>query len=586
MLRVHEQTVLGWLLSPANHAEAAERVHDIHARHFYDPAHREIFSSILTHAGAPNLALLVTADLVAPEAHRSVAHLPGGPAAYLSECKDYADMFDEQTFVSHVQQVKDAHVRRRRLEFHGRAARALEESNEAEYEAALLDLRHLAENAGPDQEPGNARDRVLNRTIADMAAARYLPMLAEEVLRTRARREAKQMVDAEQADASPLTLPISLSDLLDEEDEQESWRMTGLWPSGARILLAAGAKSGKTTTTGNVVRCLVDGSRFLGVFDAVPVEPGRTVAVLDYEMPRSKVKAWLRDQQIRNTAAVVIWTERGRAGRFDTRDPTSRALWAAALRRANVSVWIIDCLSPILSALGIEENDNTGVGAVLDGINTIAAEAGVDDVLLIHHMGHSAERSRGASRLIGWPDVNWKLTRQRDDKDPSAEPDQNAPRYFSAYGRDVDVREGRLVYEPMTRHLTYMEGGRKQDEDTLALGKLLVFVRDNPELGTRDLQDGLSLRVGSRDAVRRVLKSAVEKGYVLARSAPRNGLAHSITPLGRAQILSLSVGAGADEALLAGQREDMPCECGYYIKAAAFEAGARSCIECLKGVPA
>ncbi|GGN39286.1 hypothetical protein FHR83_006748 [Actinoplanes campanulatus] len=585
-LRVHEQTVLGWLLSPANHAEAEERVRDLSIRHLVEPAHREIFGSILAHVGAPNLALLVTADLATADAHRSVKALPGGIAAYLSDCKDYADLYGTREFAFHVRQVKDAYVRRRRLELHSQAARALEEDNLQAYDAALANMQHLDADAEPAEDPGSARDRALQRAIGDAAAGRYLAMLAEEILRTRARREARQFVDAELADVSPLELPVSLTDLLGEDDEQDSWRMSGLWPSGARILLAAGAKSGKTTTVGNVVRCLADGDRFLGIADVEPVAPGRTVAVLDYEMPRAKVRGWLRDQRIRNTDAVLVWTERGRAGRFDTRDRAARVLWVERLRTANVSVWVIDCLSPVLSALGIDENNNTEVGAVLDGINTIAAEAGIDDVLLIHHMGHGAERSRGASRLIGWPDVNWKLTRQRDEKDPSAEPDPNATRYFSAYGRDVDVREGRLVFESESRHLTYMEGGRKQDDDTVALGKLLVFVRDHPGLGTRGLQEGAAALLGSRDTVRKALKAATAKGYVVAADAPRNGLQHTISALGRGQILALSSVPVSDAEFLAGPRGNVVCDCGYYITSAAFEAGARSCIECLKAVPA
>lgn len=414
----------------------------------------------------------------------------------------------------------------------------------------------------------------------------YVSAVADEVLRQRARREAKRVVDAENVCAEPIPTPAFLDDLLAEEDEEDAWRMEGVWPAGGTVLLAAGAKSGKTTTTGNVVRCLVDGDRFLGVHAVEKVLPHQTVAVLDYEMPRRKVKAWLRDQNIQNQQSIVVWTERGRAGQFDPRDESSRAKWVAALQEVNVKVWIIDCLSPILSALGIDENNNTEVGAVLDGINTIAAAAEVDEVLLIHHMGHGAERSRGASRLVGWPDVNWRLMWPKDDRNPNAEPDPNGPRYFAAFGRDVDVREGRLVHDSATRHLTYMEGGRKSDAATVNLGKLLVFVRDNPRLGTRKLQDGLTAQLGGRDTVRSTLKTAVEKGYVLALSAPGNSLEHTITPIGRAQIRALSIDPPANTEPPADEiTERVECGCGYYITAQAYAAGARSCIECLKVLP-
>nr|WP_221374517.1 AAA family ATPase [Actinoplanes polyasparticus] len=410
----------------------------------------------------------------------------------------------------------------------------------------------------------------------------YILRVAEETVRLRARREAQRLVDAENVTDEPIPAPTSLDDLLDEEDEQESWRMVGLWPKGGTVLLSAGAKSGKTTTTGNVVRCLADGDRLFGVHATEALPEGDTVAVLDYEMPRGKVKQWLRDQGIKNRKAVVVWTERGRAGQFDPRNEASRAKWVNALAASSVKVWIIDCLSPILSALGIDENNNTEVGAVLDGINTIAAAAEVSETLLIHHMGHGAERSRGASRLVGWPDVNWRLMWPKDDRNPNAEPDPNGPRFFAAYGRDVDVREGRLVYESSTRHLNFMEGGRKDDQATKNLGRLLVYVRDNPLLGVRKLQDGLTDKLGGRDTVRTTLKTAVEKGYVTANRVGGNALEHFVTTSGKAQIWALSVNVPEGGAVPPAPGEREPCICGYYITAEAFAAGARACIECLK----
>lgn len=413
----------------------------------------------------------------------------------------------------------------------------------------------------------------------------YISTVAAEVVRMRARLEAKRIVDGENVTDEPITVPVFLDDLLDEEDEQEAWRMEGVWPAGGTVLFAAGAKSGKTTTTGNVVRCLVDGDRFLGVHATDPVMSGQTVGVLDYEMPRAKVKAWLRDQDIKNRGSVVIWTERGRAGLFDPRDETSRAKWVVALMAASVKVWIIDCLSPILSALGIDENNNTEVGAVLDGINAIAAAAGVLEVLLIHHMGHGAERSRGASRLVGWPDVNWRLMRAKDSGDPNAEPDPDAPRFFAAYGRDVDVREGRLVYEPSTRHLTYVEGGRKQDEATANLRKALVEIRDHPKQSGRAIETRLQELGVGRDQARKALKTAVDKGYVAVESHGRNKTEHAVTQTGRMQIAALSVNPPSDEEInsgTAGQPNvDCPTEgCGYYLSASAWADGARLCGLC------
>ncbi len=81
-------------------------------------------------------------------------------------------------------------------------------------------------------------------------------------------------------------------------------------------------------------------------------------------------------------------------------------------------------------------------------------EAGIRECVLVHHMGHTGERSRGDSRFRDWPDVEWNLVRLKPD-DPAS------PRYMRSYGPDVDVPEAQLVYDPATRALTITAGSRK-----------------------------------------------------------------------------------------------------------------------------
>ncbi|GAA0493926.1 hypothetical protein Ade02nite_20940 [Paractinoplanes deccanensis] len=413
----------------------------------------------------------------------------------------------------------------------------------------------------------------------------FVIAVADAVVRTRVRDEAKRITDAEKVDEAPIPEPTGLSALLVEDDDVEAWRMDGLWPANGNVLLAAGAKSGKTTTVGNVVRCLADGDRFLNAYAVEKLLPGETVAILDYEMPRRKVRQWLLEQNIENPDRVVVWTERGRATQFDVRNDAVRVKWVARLHEANVKVWVIDCLSPILSACGIEENDNTAVGAILDGINTVAVAAGVQEVLLVHHMGHGAERSRGASRLVGWPDVNWRLIRPKDEKNPNAEPDPEGPRYFAANGRDVDVREGRLVFNDANRHLLYMEGGRKRDELTTNIGKLLVWVRENPDVSGRQIEARMKELAVGREAARRALKAAVSKGYLVERDLGGRKMGHTITTSGRMQIMGMADTPATDDEILSGiaGAEDIPCPtegCGYHIQPAEQADGRRVCSLC------
>ena len=55
-------------------------------------------------------------------------------------------------------------------------------------------------------------------------------------------------------------------------DEDATYRVTGLWPTGGRVVLSAQHKAGKTRLTGNLIRSLVDGDLFLGAFTVAPAE--------------------------------------------------------------------------------------------------------------------------------------------------------------------------------------------------------------------------------------------------------------------------------------------------------------------------
>lgn len=121
-------------------------------------------------------------------------------------------------------------------------------------------------------------------------------------------------------------------------------------------------------------------------------------------------------------------------------------------------------------------------------------------------MGHANERARGYSRFQDWPDAIWRLVRDNDE--PSS------ARYFSAYGRDVNVAEGRLSFDPATRHLCYAGGSRGDAKTEAALSAIITL------LAARRREDGLSgqaievtlayehARAAVRDALRIALGAA------------------------------------------------------------------------------
>lgn len=276
----------------------------------------------------------------------------------------------------------------------------------------------------------------------------------KQMLRLMGLAEAQRRISSVKVAEVELPPVLGLADLLAQDDDPIQFRIEDVFPSGgARIIFAAPEKAGKTTLLGNLARSLADGDPFLGKF-AVNT-PARRIVVIDNEMSTGMMRRWLRRQGIRNTGAVAdVVTLRGRAGLFDLGDDRMRGEWARRLGDLGCDFLIFDCLRPVLDALGLDENRETG--KFLGPFDALLAEAGCGDAVIAHHMGHSSERARGDSRIIGWSDGNWKVVRQNPD-------DPTSPKFFDAQVRDGDpVPEGLLTYDPETRHLTYAGGNRAQ----------------------------------------------------------------------------------------------------------------------------
>jgi hypothetical protein len=337
----------------------------------------------------------------------------------------------------------------------------------------------------------------------------------------RARRAAKRLVDDEQR--PPFNAPdaFTLSELIAQPEEETRWRITSCQPAGTRVMLSAQYKAGKTTMVGNLVRSLVDGDSFLGKHAVVAVNG--TVALLDFEMGKNQLRRWLCDQQIKHAARVLVLPMRGKAASFDLRDPDVKTHWVNFLRENHVEYLIVDCLRPILDALGLDEHHD--VGAFLVPLDALIVEAGIADALVVHHMGHQNERARGDSRLRDWPDVEWSLVRI-DNDDPASD------RFFKAYGRDVEVPEARLGYDAPTRRLTVEGGSRHDVKVDDAVPAVIEFIRAanarDHEPSRNDIVDGLSKSGHSQKNVKDAIKRAVAEGRIATKAGTRNSQLHSI----------------------------------------------------------
>ena len=115
------------------------------------------------------------------------------------------------------------------------------------------------------EEDPNALDTIEPPTDDTQDASPYDSAVQRRFAELRINEDAKQLLATHKAgEAHPLDA-INLTEFLTQPDETEQYRVTGLWPAQGRVLLAAAAKSGKTTIiVGNLLPSLVDGRAFLG----------------------------------------------------------------------------------------------------------------------------------------------------------------------------------------------------------------------------------------------------------------------------------------------------------------------------------
>lgn len=277
--------------------------------------------------------------------------------------------------------------------------------------------------------------------------------VADQAYRLQVSDEARKIEQQRKAGNVEIPRPMSGSAFLARPLNPIKHRIAGLLPIGGKIIVSAQFKSGKSTMMGNLLRSLTDGDPFLGCFEVTPFD-GRVV-LIDDELDDGMLQHWLTGQGITRTDRFDVVSLRGRVSAFDITNDSIRAEWAHNLREANCAFLIFDCLRPVLDAIGLSEDKESGTFLV--ALDALARDAGISEMAIVHHMGHGSERARGDSRLRDWPDVEWKIVREQ-----SAEDDPAAPKYFSAFGRgDVEIKEGALKLEG--RRLTFSPGeGRKK----------------------------------------------------------------------------------------------------------------------------
>jgi hypothetical protein len=394
------------------------------------------------------------------------------------------------------------------------AARALSDLGYGETQ-----YNRLAEFIITPSSPDNDDDEE-----SDLKHLAYQRLVKEAALKLKIGKDAKTLLARiELGKIAPLE-GIGLDQFLQQEDEEENYRIQGLWPSEGRVLLAAAAKSGKTTMViGNLIPSLVDGTPFLGQFDITPIE--KRIVLFNMEVGPRTLRTWARKAGIASSNKVTIVNLRGNASALQLSTEEGRKRLADFLHQEDAEIVILDPLAPVLASLGLDENDNSQIAQFFSWWSETLALAGVRDDLVVHHTGHDGERSRGASRLLDEPDAIWTLKRVQAEEDPEAEFQPLDRRFLNAYGRDVELSESALAFDPETGRLTLEGGSPKQ-----------VLERDRSRRYYQDIERYLEGHPGaSSNAVVEAVTGKKESLLYALKMMAEEGLIDTIFESGRAR---------------------------------------------------
>lgn len=368
-----------------------------------------------------------------------------------------------------------------------------------------------------DDEMADAMSEALAALHLRESAANTPEALVKiELDRLRAREAAKKAYRRElEGDYAPLDVSTG-TQLAARALEAPRWRVEGLMPAEGSTLITAQRKTGKTTLALNLARCLMTGEPFLGHFPVNPIA-GR-VGLLNYEVSGPQLGRWAAESGVPLDRLVVANL---RARRNPLGHDRDRSELAETFAAQSVEVVICD---PFANAFdGDNQNDAGQVARFLHSLGEFARrEVGATDLVLTNHAGWDASRTRGSSALEDWPDSLVKLTM-----------DNYGARYLSALGRDVDVPEGRLHFDPETRTLrldrtanrVMEEQSKRHDE---LIGYVVEVVSEHPGAGTREVQSALSARgvLGRKELLRPAIDAAVARGLLEVRQEANRKRAH------------------------------------------------------------
>ena len=195
----------------------------------------------------------------------------------------------------------------------------------------------------------------------------------------------------------------------------------------------------KSTVVGNLLRAWSMATVSRRICHSPPVKH----AVLITLTSENTIKRWLRDQGITSTKAVadvIVLPARYRRSIYSMNHAVRHGLRGCGpgMRLPHPRLF-----RSVLDALGLDENRDAG-----SSYSHLMRFCRCRYYPLSHRATHGTRQRTCTRRLTstGLPGSIWRIVRETEKPDSA--------RYFSAYGRDVDVHEGQFSFHPSTRQLT------------------------------------------------------------------------------------------------------------------------------------
>jgi hypothetical protein len=335
----------------------------------------------------------------------------------------------------------------------------------------------------------------------------------------RVRFEAKRRYNAEQTAPAEIPPLRSLAERRLDPTPNPGMRIDRVMIDGGRVTFSGPPKGGKTTAKGEVTRSLADGVPLFGEFDTRPLGNEETVALYALEMSEGQQERWLLEAGIINEERVLLMALRGRVAAFNPLDPDNADKHVQLLHDHNTKVWIVDPVQDLFASGALDINRNDAVLRMLTAIDGIAERAAIENIIIGHHHGHSAERAMNSAAFRAWPDAEWNLVAANDGR-----------RYFSATGRDINVPERLLTFDPVTRHLTLAGGSRKDAAADSALTDVLTLLADSDEpRSCRSIERALADSEHTQKAIRNAIALGVTRGDITRKNGQRNSYLHTLS---------------------------------------------------------